>query len=281
MYDDDDFGDDEFGLSERKVARLLKRKAKLEAAFSVVGPARQKAIAKRLQRINRVLEEAGMTGAAQMSADALAASGIEGVGGLMFQAQSPPGLGRLVRLPFYPSNVTGSAGAAGTITAAGAGVSSTINPVTIFRPALVNVAATSAGVQLMRTPQVSWATLRIVGFESQQRQFKGIADTGAKMVVSDLQIGGGANLFTHEDFADAAIYDADQPEFAGLRDYPILRSPNVAEVVVQQVGNLTANEITWTCALLCEVLIDDNYGAHIPGPYARKGALVRQGGSFV
>jgi len=28
-------------------------------------------------------------------------------------------------------------------------------------------------------------------------------------------------------------------------------------------------------------LVDDQYGAHIPGPYARKGAMVRQGGSFV
>jgi len=27
--------------------------------------------------------------------------------------------------------------------------------------------------------------------------------------------------------------------------------------------------------------VDDNYGAHVPGPYSRKGALVRQGGSFI
>ena len=38
---------------------------------------------------------------------------------------------------------------------------------------------------------------------------------------------------------------------------------------------------TFSAALLCEVLVDDNYGAHVPGPYSRKGALVRQGGSFV
>jgi len=272
MYDDD-FGDDEYGASDRKVAHLLKRKARLEAAYQVVGPRKQRAIAQRLQKINSVLEQAGVSGASQMSADALAASGVEGVGGLMFQAESPPGLGRLVRLPFYPDVAV-----AGITTGGGTNLASTTNPVSIHIPPALG---TSPGLQLMHTPQISWATLRIVGFESQQRQFKGIADTGAMMVVSDLQIGGGANLFTHEDFADAQIYDADQPEFAGLRDYPILRSPNVAEVQAQQVGNLTANVITWTCALLCEVLIDDNYGAHIPGPYARKGALVRQGGSFV
>ena len=270
MYDD--FGD-EFGMSENKVAKLLKRKARLEAAYQVVGPVRQKAIAARLHRINNVLERAGMTGAAQMSADALAASGVEGVGGLMFQAQSPPGLGRLVRLPFYPEIA-----AANTITAGGAAAASLINPVCIEALA----AGVSAGAaHLLRTPQVSWATLRIVGFETQQSDFKGIADSGARIIVSDLQIGGGANLFTHEDFADAKIYDADQPEFAGLRDYPILRSPNQCEVVSQLVGNVQANTVTWSCSLLCEVLIDDNYGAHIPGPYARPGSLVRQGGSFV
>ena len=89
----------------------------------------------------------------------------------------------------------------------------------------------------------------------------------AKLVVSDLKIGGGANLFTHEDFGDGEIYDADQPEFCGLRDYPILKSPNVAEVTVASlnIGVTAAGDIThqFSCALLCEVLQDDNYGSHI------------------
>ena len=85
---------------------------------------------------------------------------------------------------------------------------------------------------------------------------------------------------------DAAIYDAQQPEFCGLRDYPILKSPNTAEVTVAFVGILTGNvanavSATAACSLLCEVLQDDNYGSHIPGPYARGAAMVRRGGSFV
>jgi hypothetical protein len=236
---------------------------------------------RKIARADRRLGRGGFTAQMQAAADITAASGVQGIGGLQFQAESPPGLGRLVRLPFYPT--VGNPGAdatSGTLTAAGFGAPSTINPIFVDIPSPTGV-GTTAGQHLLRTPQISWATLRIVGFESQQRKFKGIAQTGPVMLVSDLQIGGGANLFTHEDFADATIYDADQPEFVGLRDYPVLRSPNTAEVQVQLVGDQAFSSITFAAALLCEVLVDDNYGAHIPGPYSRKGALVRQGGSFV
>lgn len=280
----DDLGldeDDAYGITERKVARLMKRRQKLLALAQVVGPRRQKIIANRLAKIDRILAKSGYTAHMSAAADMVAASGIQGIGGLQFQAEGPPGLGRLVRLPFYPTQPNpGVDATSGTVTAGGFGVASTTNPVFIEIPSPTGL-GTSAGVHLLTTPQISWATLRIVGFESQARTFRGIAATGPTETVSDLKIGGGANLFTHEDFADATIYDADQPEFAGLRDYPLLRSPNVAEVQVKQVGNVAAASITFSCALLCEVLVDDNYGAHIPGPYARQGALVRQGGSFV
>jgi hypothetical protein len=283
-YGYDDFGDeddDDFGITERKVSRLLKRRAKLLAMAQAVGPRRQARIANRIARIDNKLARSGYSAQMSAASDAIAASGIQGVGGLQFQASSPPGLGRLVRLPFYPINPNAGADAfSGTITGAGIGLASAVNPVFIEVPTPLGF-GTSAGLHILRTPQISWATLRIVGFESQSRMFRGIAATGPSMVVSDLQIGGGANLFTHEDFADAEIYDADQPEFAGLRDYPVLRSPNTAEVQVQQVGNLGADTVTFACALLCEVLVDDNYGAHVPGPYARAGAMVRQGGSFI
>lgn len=275
LIGDDDYEDDDdaYGLTERRAARLVKRRAKLEALIPVVRPGRGRRIAKRIARIDRILAKHGYTAQQQQMADMVAASGVEGVGGLMFQAESPPGLGRLVRLPFYPTVANPL-----TTTAAGVGVASATNPVFIDAPAALG---TSAGVHALSTPQISWALLRIVGFETQTKVFRAISTPGPLMLVSDLQIGGGANLFTHEDFADGTVYDADQPEFAGLRDYPILRSPNVATVSVQQVGNLDSEELTFACAILAEVLIDDNYGAHIPGPYARKGALVRQGGSFV
>lgn len=283
----DDFGDDDFGLddemgadelgamNERKLARLLRLRSKLVATLPLVGPARQKAIKQKLMRIDRILAKSGYTAQQQAAATALAASGIEGIGGLGFQAMSPPGIGRLVRLPFYPVNATANVTTAGTTVAAPT-AGSTTNPVFIEIP----VAAGNAS-HILQTPQISWATLRIVGFEVAQKLNCAIQNPGPILLVQDLKIGGGANLFTHEDFADADIYSADQPEFCGLRDYPILKSPNTAVVTVQMLDDVVGESMTVSCSLLCEVLVDDNYGAHIPGPYARAGSLVRQGGSFV
>lgn len=283
LYGDDDFGadddlgaDDEFGISERRVATLLRRKAKLEALLPVVRLGRQKMIQVRLQRINKILAKSGYSADQAAIADAIAASGIEGVGGLEFQVQAPPGIGRLLRLPFYPIDAN-----AATVTSEGPGVASESNP--IFIEDGVISAGFTTGEHLLETPAISWAVLRLVGFEVQQRVTKNfITQAGPVLYVRGLQIGGGANLFTHEQFADADIYDADQPEYCGLRDYPIIKSPNTAQVRVQGCNGVTSvNFNSVSCSLLCEVLVDDNYGAHIPGPYARKGAMVRQGGSFV
>jgi len=275
-YDDfgDDLGLDEMGaLTERHLAKILRIRSKLTAALPLVGPLRQKAIKKKLARIDNILAKSGYTAQKQAASAALAASGIEGIGGMQFQAMAPPGIGRLVRLPFYPVNAT-----AGYTTTAGAAAASAINPVFIAVPAGV---ASGLGQMTLTTPQISWATLRIVGFETAIKVNLGIANPGPVLLVQDLQIGGGANLFTHEDFADAAIYSANQPEFCGLRDYPILKSPNTAQVTVQMLDDVAGESLTASCSLLCEVLVDDNYGAHIPGPYARSGAMVRQGGNFV
>ena len=200
---------------------------------------------------------------------------VDGVGGLQFTAQSPPGIGRLIRIPFYPVNATANVTTAGSTNAVPT-AGSTTNPVFIEIP----VAAGNTA-HILQTPQISWATLRIVGFEVAQKLNCAIQNPGPILLVQDLKIGGGANLFTHEDFADGDIYSADQPEFCGLRDYPILKSPNTAVVTVQMLDDVVGESMTVSCSLLCEVLVDDNYGAHIPGPYARAGSLVRQGGSFV
>ena len=261
-----------------KVEKLVEKKAQLEAALPVVDDSRAAAIESRLDRIDAQLQkEIAHAQAIGNVAAVKAAMGLDGMGGLEFQAQAPAGVGRLVRLPFYPSasGVTGYNAAA---------TSSTVPAV---QAATVALAANQLGALLLRTPQISWATLRIVGFEVEQTSTMPVGQTTAedapaqKLMVSDLKIGGGANLFTHEDYADAQIYDADQPEFCGLRDYPILKSPNVAEVTVASVGEATTATHRFSCALLCEVLQDDNYGAHIPGPYARQSAMVRRGGSFI
>ena len=213
---------------------------------------------------------------------------VDGVGGMQFTAQSPPGVGRLIRIPFYLQTGVATQICSESVNqttanfniALGLGSVSTVVPTCVVSFATL-AAAGATGTAILQTPQISWATLRIVGFEIVRQDAILNPNSAPELCVSDLQIGGGANLFVHEDFAPAGIYLAGQSSFAGLRDYPILKSPNTATVSVQGIGNPLSSRIAFSASLVCEILVDDNYGAHVPGAYARQGALVRQGGSFV
>lgn len=218
----------------------------------------------------------------------------QGIGGLKFVATSPPGEGRLIRIPFYQetqqsigfdSMVPGAADA----TAGGAtGTASTQSPVILVSaPNAVNTTPST----VLKTPQVSWATLRIVGFEVSKVQGELSGTTVLQkpdVIFKNLQIGGGANLFVHEDYAPSGLYAASNDAFAGLRDYPILKSPNQAEVTMGIKTGVASGTTTFTqnnasvacsilvsCNLVCEILQDDNYGAGVPGPYARQMAMRR------
>ena len=305
------FGQDE---QTQRVQALVEKKAQLEAALPVVDDNRAMQIEARLDKIEAQLaREVARAQAIGNVAALRAAMGVDGTGGLEFQAQSPAGVGRLIRLPFYPTAAPGPAAPLGAFTpgyrtSAGIGAISTVSPVIgIIGGALaaaIDTDVSSAAAFTMTTPQISWATLRIVGFEIDDRDMvestspvtsTTVVNSGAgccpmpKIVVSDLQIGGGANLFTHEDFGDGNIYSCTANEFCGLRDYPLLKSPNTAQVTVAAVGIFTGDTggasnqeyAQFSASLICEVLQDDNYGSHIPGPYARAGAMVRRGGSFV
>ena len=216
----------------------------------------------------------------------------DGIGGLKFVATAPPGVGRLCRIPFYLQTPAGNFAA--LVPGAALATSSASSPI-------LGIAATGAGVTgtaTLQTPQISWATLRIVGFEvSINIPANAVNASLGEVVVQDLKIGGGANLFVHEDFAPANIYASGNDSFSGLRDYPLLKSPNTAQVTIaihagsgaatdspldatNTIAKAQAQQLV-ACNLVVEILQDDNYGSHIPGPYARKGAMVRKGGSFV
>ena len=197
---------------------------------------------------------------------------INTIGGLQFQATSPPGIGRLVSLPFYPTAVN-----ADVTTAGGANVTSSNNPVCILD--IGNTTNNTVTPFVMTTPQISWAMLRIVGFEVDIRTNCAQNTSRPTLLVSTLKVGGGTNLFTHEDYSDGMFYANDNDYYAGLRDYPLLVSPNTAQVLIGAISpTATNNTITFSAQLVCEVLSDQNYGAHIPGPYARGTSMVRSKG---
>lgn len=223
-----------------------------------------------------------------------------GMGGLKFVATAPPGLGRLIRIPFYLDTDQSNTNFRCLVPSSALVNSSVVSPIIAAGSATQGVGSSV----ILKTPQISWATMRLVGFEVDVNYppNPGAAHNGAtvdapgvqtsvvNLLVRDLQIGGGATLFVHEDFANASIYSTKNDSFSGLRDYPLVKSPNVAQVAVAlfqnssgavpTAGNSYANlatQIVFSCNLVCEILQDDNYGSHIPGPYARKGAMVRRG----
>ena len=48
------------------------------------------------------------------------------------------------------------------------------------------------------------------------------------------------------------------------------------EVSVQGMGLTTSSSIGFSCAVICDVLQDDEYGQHISGAYARPQAMRRK-----
>ena len=196
------------------------------------------------------------------------------IGGLDFQVPSPPGIGRLLTLPFYPVTTN-----ADIVTAGGQNATSSQNPSVI---ALIgNTTPNAVPTFIMKTPQISWAKLRVVGFQAQLKTLCGQNASAPMLLVSDLKLGGSTNLFTHEGFADAAIYSSAVQDYAGLRDYPILDAPNVAEVSVSAVSpTATGDRLTFSLSLVCDVVSDENYGAHLVGPYARGASMVKYKGKM-
>ena len=191
------------------------------------------------------------------------------LGGLEFQATSPPGVGRLVALPFYPTVVNED-----VTTNSGTNVASETNPVCIY--SIGNTTANVGTPMTMRTPQISWAVLRVVGFEAEFRTNSAQNLSTPTLLVDNLRVGGSTNLFTHENASDVAFYDVNKEYYAGLRDYPLLTAPNTTEVTVSAISpSATGDTVTFSLSLVCEVLSDDEYGVHLPGPYARGASMVR------
>ena len=193
---------------------------------------------------------------------------IQGAGRLEFKATSPSGLGRQVLIPFYlESQVTNFQ----VLTTSGLQNTSTDSPNILITP----VANGATNTALLRTPQISWSLLRMVGFVT--NLYTPTIPNAATLDIcfSDLKVGGSTSLFVHEDFGSGTMYQTDNSN-PGLRDYPLVVSPNRVEVAVQGMGLAGSSATQFSCAILCDILQDDEYGTHIPGPYARRGAIQKR-----
>jgi len=274
-------------LTPSERLELVRRKQRIESLLPLVlfraSPQRVQKIRRALSRIDEMLEAPSEVNPEQMLRDPASAAGVTGVGALEFQVQAPPGVGRLLKLPMYPVQVPAPIAGGPVVTAAGLDLPCTWNPVVhcvlgvLLGP--VNQFVVRRGF-VFQTPQIEWATTRVVGFQMSAMQGAltnavGDSRTLPLLLVKNLTVGGGANLFPQEDYQDGTVYLADVPEYAGLRAYPVIEMPNQVSVQVAVNGQV-GGFVTFSCAAIVEVLDDETFGRHIPGPYARRDALARR-----
>jgi hypothetical protein len=239
--------------------KLLLTRAKLQRALPLLRGLRRAKAQRAIEKITEKLLHAKVQ-----------VQEIDELGGLEFDVPSPPGVGRLVTLPFYPVATN-----ADVTTAAGANVPTTQNPICML--SVGNTTANCVAPFVMQTPQISWADLRIVGFEIEYKTLNLQNASAPTLLVQNLRVGGGTNLFTHQDYGDASLYNKDVGDYAGLRDYPKLVAPDFCSVTIAAVSiTATLNVVTFSASLVCDIIADKNYGRHLVGPYARGASLVRQ-----
>lgn len=245
---------------ERRMERLASkglRTPRQKGRYARLNALRDKVLAKAAARQGAALAAASIPGVA----GGLASSGIRGMDviehefspevirqhnlegaaqGLRQSSVAPPGSGRLVPIPFVQAG--------------------TVNPVQAITGGSNAVGALTS----LQTKPVNWAVLRIVALTTQTIA----AATGVVGVMQDFKIGGSPNLFIDESLVLMDDYDTDKEQFAGLRAYPVLISPNQAEVDVGAFA--PAGQILYTSlSLVTEVLRDDAFGPGLPGAYAR------------
>lgn len=160
--------------------------------------------------------------------------------GLRQVSIAPPGSGRLVPINFFTS-----------------GGSNPVHTITTGN----NAIGTSTSLV---TNSINWAVLRIVAMTTQTST----GTTGAFGLMQDFKIGGSPNLFLSETWVVMDDYDVDKEQFTGLRAYPVLISPNTAQVTVAAFGP-SVTSVFAILSLVTEVLRDDAFGPGLPGAYAR------------
>jgi len=240
---------------------------------------------------------------------------VSGMGGMRFRALSPPGSGRLVRIPFYPVNPAQA-------WTGGNGVE------TVGDDPICNIVIAAGQTRseryTMLTYQFDYGAYKLVGL---QTNFQGSYNTGETLPcngpvtppgsspqgvaisVGNLSLYNGQTLFLQLEDMDAQTfavlpdYEAfyltsggavgSQREnpynyiarrsrfFPGLRDYPVVfGTANITLEIAAFIGNATLLdvEIPFTCYAVAELVEDYVFGDIVnPSPAGRAGANVKLG----
>ena len=237
---------------------------------------------------------------------------LSGVGGLQFKAQSPPGPGRLVRIPFYAVDPANQWVPAGIEEPGDCPVTS------------LSLVATQRIREIPLTTRVlDYGKYRILGIQTNwERTYPFTGDAPAfppgtflgqiPVALRNLEVYNGAELFVTEDIqamdaATFAIFDsstqgqtfgfgaggpfAQVPSrtfrrrysrfFAGFRDNPVVGSSSRVTVTVQYwcataLPAACSLAMPFSCNLVAEMIEDRVFGnPAVPSASARKGAQVK------
>ena len=284
MVPDDQFGAAAAGQTARVQAAIQNiQQAKMKAAGlqkalasgRVKGAAAAAVSAQVAQEAARVAKLSQAVKTSQARRAAKAAGGtlgakVDGAGSLEYLVESPPGVGRLDRIGFTIQTLGGLPVGPAPVP---------INAV--GDPQIVMQAGLGAGNCVMATPQISWAVVRIVGVEITRTINNPGGGAPDLIQITNFSIGGGADLLIQQGGVDLAYFASGLTTKVGLRDFPILRSPNQAFLNVAWQNSIagavmTAGDHIVGFDLIVDVLADDNFGAHLPGAYARTDSLIRR-----
>ena len=240
---------------------------------------------------------------------------VSGIGGLGFRALSPPGSGRLVRIPFYPQNPTEAWTGGSGISAAGD------DPILNL---IIPAGSQKSNKLTMLTYQFDYGAYKILGL---QTNYQGSYNTGSSKVppaptaglsplgvgisVGNLSLYNGQALFVQLEDMDASTFQVlpdfrtdflttaggsgSQREnpynylarrsrfFPGLRDYPVVFGTANVTMTVQafigqpMTGGVDMN-IPFSCYVVADLVEDYVFGDPvINSPAARAGANVKLG----
>ena len=241
---------------------------------------------------------------------------VSGVGGFGFRALSPPGSGRLVRIPFYPQNPTEAwTGGSGIATAGDDPILNLIIP----------AGSMKSNKLTMLTYQFDYGAYKILGL---QTNYQGSYNTGSAggavppatplspfgvgISVGNLSLYNGQTLFVQLEDMDASTFQllpdfrtdflttaggasGSQREnpynylarrsrfFPGLRDYPVVFGTANVTMTVQafigqpMTGGVDMN-IPFSCYVVADLVEDYVFGDPvINSPAARAGANIKLG----
>jgi hypothetical protein len=228
----------------RKIERLQRESDKLRSELRAQKRKHGRRVAPGTAAASRQGQNAPANQRTITSREAAKIAAAQAAQGARFQVTgSPPGSGRQCELGMYVSGAT--------------------TPRVVFTvPASYPYIGTGS---VLYSEDVPYEKYRITGFRNTMKETSG---TTAEVYVENLTTKGNANLFSNDLPTPATLYVTDREHVVGLRDYPEVRSPNVARVTAHIEGDAgsVGDTIAYSAVVMLDEVYDEVFGPGAVGP---------------